>query len=212
MTHKLRGIRNGRVIAGIVGLTLVAMMMMIPTYVFAAATVEVKVDDDEFIARTVSTSVGSSVHWSRAAGSDDDHNISQNNGIFTSGAPTDGPIDFTKTFSAGTFNYQCDVHGSDMSGVIKVKPKITAAPTGKPFTVTWANSATDTGTAFDVRYKVRSGEYKTWKSDTTAAKGVFGKGGAPVTVKAGKTYTFQVRSQTSNSAVSNWSPASSFKA
>ena len=211
MTHKLGGIRNGRVIAGIMGLTLAAMMM-IPTYVFAAATVEVKVHDDEFIARSVSTSVGSSVHWSRAAGSDGDHNISQNNGIFTSGAPTDGPIDFTKTFSAGTFNYQCDVHGSDMSGVIKVKPTTTAAPTGKPFTVTWANAATDTGTAFDVRYKVGSGTYKTWKNDTTAVKGVFGKGGVPIAVRAGKTYTFQVRSQTSNTAVSNWSPASSFKA
>ena len=160
MSHKLRGTRNGRVIAGMVGLALAAMVI-IPTYVFAAATVEVKVDDDEFISRTVNSPVGSSVHWSRAAGSDGDHNIRQNNGIFTSGAPTDGPIDFTKTFSAGTFAYQCDVHGSDMSGTVKVKPKISVAPTGKPFTVTWANGSTDTGTAFDVRYKVGSGAYKT---------------------------------------------------
>lgn len=211
MSHKLRGTRNGRVIAGMVGLALAAMVI-IPTYVFAAATVEVKVDDDEFISRTVNSPVGSSVHWSRAAGSDGDHNIRQNNGIFTSGAPTDGPIDFTKTFSAGTFAYQCDVHGSDMSGTVKVKPRISAAPTGKPFTVTWANGSTDTGTAFDVRYKVGSGAYKTWKSNTSALKGVFGKGGSPVNVRSGKTYTFQVRSQTSNSAVSGWSPASSFRA
>nr|MBA2599568.1 hypothetical protein [Actinomycetota bacterium] len=195
-------------------------MVVIPTYVFAAATVEVKVDDDEFISRTVSTSVGSSVHWSRAAGSDGDHNIRQNgdhnirqnNGIFASGAPTDGPINFTKTFSAGTFAYQCDVHGSSMSGTVKVKPKISAAPPGRPFTVTWASASTDTGAAFDVRYKVGSGTYRTWKNNTSALKGVFGTGGSPVNVRSGKNYTFQGRSQTSNTAVSGWSPVSSFKA
>lgn len=211
MSHRTRGLGNGKVVAGLIVLALAAMMI-IPTFGFAAATIEVKVDDDEFVSRTVKTSVGSSVHWSRAAGSDNDHNISQNNGIFSSGAPTDGAINFTKTFSAGTFAYRCDVHGSDMSGTVKVKPKISPAPRRKPFTVTWANASTNTGTAFDVRYKVGSGAYKTWKNNTSASKAVFGKGGSPVNVRSGKTYTFQVRSQTSNTAVSGWSPASSFKA
>lgn len=196
---------RGAAIASVVAVAVIASAA-------SAATTEVKVADDEFISPSVTTSVGSSVHWSRAAGSDDDHNVRQNAGIFTSGAPTEGAIDLTVIFSAGTFNYMCEVHGSDMSGVVKVKPKLSAAPAGRNFTVKWATSTTDTGTKFDVQYRVGSSTtWKTWKSATTAKSAVFGAGGKPVRPAAGKKYTFRVRSR-AGTKLSGWSPAAAFTA
>ena len=201
--------RRGRGLWSIVA-GAVAAAVLIPTAVYAA-TIEVGVDDNDFIPEVVNPGVGSSVHWSRAAGSDGLHNVSQRNGIFTSGAPTTGAIDFTRTFSAGSFPYWCDIHGDSMTGNVRVKPSTSAGPTGRPFTVTWANSSTNTGTAFDVRYKIGSaGTYRMWKTDTTTFSGVFGKNGNPVTVRAGKTYYFSARSQTSSANQSEWSPAKSF--
>jgi hypothetical protein len=160
----------------------------------------------------VTTSAGSTVHWSRAAGSEDDHNVSQTQGFFYSGAPTEGPIDLSVVFSAGTFNYLCEVHGSDMSGVVKVKPVFASAPTGAPFTVKWATSTTQTGTAFDVQYRVGTSTiWKTWKSATTAKSAAFGVSAKPVKVTKGKKYTFRVRSR-AGSKLSGWSPAGAFTA
>ena len=201
--------RRGRGLWGIVA-GAAAAAILIPTAVYAA-TIEVGVDDNDFIPEVVNPAVGSSVHWSRVAGSDAPHNVAQRNGIFRSGDPTTGAIDLTKTFSAGSFPYLCEVHGDSMAGNVKVKPSTSAGPTGRPFTVTWANSSTNTGNAFDVRYKIGSGgTYRMWKSDTTTFSAVFGKNGAPVTVRAGKAYFFSVRSQTSSANQSDWSPAKSF--
>jgi hypothetical protein len=95
-----------------------------------------------------------------------------------------------------------------MDGVVKVRPIFNAAPTGNPFTVTWADSATNTGKAFDVRYKVGTGTFKIWKNDTSQFKAVFGLNGMPVPVMLGTTYQFQVRSEqaTNHAKVSGWSP------
>jgi hypothetical protein len=96
-----------------------------------------------------------------------------------------------------------------MAGVVKVRPIFNAAPTGNPFTVTWADSGTNTGKAFDVRYKVGAGVYHVWKNDTSQFKAVFGLNGKPVPVMLGTTYTFQVRSElaSDHTKFSGWSPA-----
>lgn len=178
----------------------------------AATTREVSVEDNVFDPHDVSGKVGDSVHWSRPGLLGNPHNIREDGEIFRSGEPFPGPIEFTATFSAGKFHYYCEVHGSEvggMDGLVKVKPKTVAKPSGLRFTVRWASDATDTGSVFDVHYKVGSGDWKSWKKDVTGFKAVFGKGGKPVTVKDGKKYSFRARSQEGD-AHSMWSPKVSF--
>jgi plastocyanin len=174
----------------------------------AWAAQEVAVDDDFFAPGEVKVSAGGQVHWSRAAGSTDDHNVHQDDALFHSGAPTPGPIDYTITVSAGTYHYFCEEHGSPfggMDGLVKGKIKVLDAPAGLKFTVLWATGATDTGSTFDVQYKVGAGNWKNWKTNTSQLEDVFGKDADPVPVRADKTYKFRARSQ-EGVDVSGWSP------
>ena len=83
-----------------------------------------------------------------------------------------------------------------MDGIVKVRPILPSRPPGPPFTVTWALAGTTTGNQFDVRYRVgASGPWIFWRNDTATRSGVFGQGGQPVQVVAGRTYQFVVRSQ-----------------
>jgi plastocyanin len=176
----------------------------------AGATTEVAVDDYVFVPERVRVGVGDAVRWVTAPTSESDHNVRENGGIFRSGTPTTS-LDYTVTFSSGTFRYFCEPHlGWGMVGVVKVPPTAVAAPSGLPFTVRWATAATDSGTRFDVAYRVGSRPWKTWKAKTAALKAVFGKRGAPVAVRAGTRYAFRVRSR-GNGAASAWSPAVSFR-
>ncbi|MBA3430332.1 MAG: hypothetical protein H0U16_02470, partial [Actinobacteria bacterium] len=156
-----------------------------------AATKEVKLFDSSFDPAATKAPVGGKVHWSRAASSSDQHNVAQNNRLFRSGAPTPDEIDFTRVFSAGTFPYLCEIHGGVMNGTVKVPVKLSAAPAGKPFTVTWATRSSNTGARFAVQFRVGTGKWKTWKSKTKAKGAVFGKRGNPVRVKSGKKYSFR---------------------
>jgi hypothetical protein len=196
--------------------------LALPALAFGAPT-NIQVKDDFFQPQNPAPrpfQTGASFRWQRGAGSNGDHNVRQDAGLFNSGAPTSGSINFSISASAGSFHYYCSAHGSPaggMTGVVKVRPIFSAAPTGNPFTVTWADSGTNTGKAFDVRYRVgTTGTFKTWKNDTTQKKAVFGLNGAPVAVQLGKTYQFQVRSEKTaaspgNSKFSGWSPTLSVK-
>ena len=94
-----------------------------------------------------------------------------------------------------------------MDGVVKVRPTFNANPTGLPFTVIWALTGTNTGTQFDVRYRVgTAGAWMRWKNDVTSRSGVFGLNGAPVQVSPGRTYQFQARSQKTPTQPSGFSP------
>jgi plastocyanin len=180
----------------------------------AWAAKEVLVDDNFFSPADVSVAVGGEVHWSRAVGSTGLHNVRQDDELFESGGATVGPINLTARFSAGTYHYYCEVHGSPsggMDGIVKSSVKILDAPAGLKFTVRWATDGTDTGSLHDAQYRVGSGDWKNWKKDTATNEGVFGKNGNPVTVKDGKQYRFRARSQ-EGSALSDWSPVKSFTA
>lgn len=190
----------------LVTLTVAAAMVLTATP--AGAAVEVGVVDDNFNPAQVTSPVGGEVHWSRQSGSDD-HNIRQDYMLFYSGPPTDGAIDFTATFSAGTFHYYCEEHGSafgGMDGVVRSPVKILDAPVGLRFTVQWATGTTDTGSMFDVMYRIGSGPWKNWRKDTSTTQGVFGQNGNPVTVQNNKVYRFRARSQDGLTQVSDWSP------
>jgi plastocyanin len=151
---------------------------------------------------------GTGFHWTRVdPNSHRPHNVYQTKGLFSSGSPTSGPINFSRNASAGTFPYICQVHAS-MTGTIKATPGIINVQPSQ-WGVEWANTGTNTGKAFDVRYRINGGDWKTWKNDTTKFKGTFGANGKPVTVKPGKTYEFEARSEksaTKPNKHSGWSP------
>jgi plastocyanin len=195
-----------------VTLLVVVLSVLGMTSAGALTDVEVGTFSATFTPDSVSEKVGGVVHWARA-GTGDLHNVREDNLIFRSGDPTDGRIDYSRSFSAGSFHYYCEVHGSasgGMDGVVKVKPKVSAAPEGNPFTVAWANDGTNTGSAFDVQFKVGSGDWRSWKTNTSSASGVFGNNGNPVRVDAGTKYSFRARSQKTDGDESGWSPAKSF--
>lgn len=176
----------------------------------SAATTNVDVNDGKFFnPENVTQTVGGSVHW-QASGIDD-HSVTQNQLIFDSGAVGPG-VNFTRTFSAGTFPYHCLEHGDQgMTGQVRVAPQVLSGPRGLPFTVKWASSSSNTGTRFNVEYRVGTGRWTMWKRGVTARTAVFGSRSRPVRVLRGKTYSFRVRSGNS-SAMSGLSPVKSFRA
>ena len=199
------------------GLAVAAILLTAaPGAVRAGGAIEVEVNDPLFDPRVVNPSVGQAVHWSRGATSGAEHNVRQDEELFRSGNPTRGPIDYTRKFSAGSYHYYCEIHGSQaggtaggMSGYVRVKPKVVAEPTGRAFTVRWATEQTNTGSAFDVQYRVGDRSWLTWKSNTTTFGGIFGSNSSPVTVRSGTRYSFRARSQKEFST-SDWSPRKSF--
>jgi hypothetical protein len=170
----------------------------------------VTISDDAFTPAATKVKLAGTVEWVRAVGSVNSHNVAEVGGIFRSGDPTADPIFYDRTFSAGTFRYECEIHAG-MAGAVKVKPRTSAKPRGTPFTLTWATAKTDTGTRFAVQYRVGKSAWRTWKKSTTAFKAVFGASGKPVTVKAGTIYGFRVRSG-EGTTWSRWSPIVTFKA
>ncbi len=199
-----------QVLSGALGALLVVSLVAPVT----AATSEVTVSDNRFSPDRVTVRVGDSVEWSRAQASRGSHNIREDNSIFRSGTVTAGAISFARRFSAGTFHYYCEIHGSrrsGMDGLVRVPVTIVTAPSGLAFTVKWATGTTNTGTRFDVQYRVASGAWRNWKSDTAATDAVFGRAGQPLTVKAGTVYSFRARSQ-KRDAESGWSPVKTLKA
>lgn len=187
-----------------------ALSLWVPSVAMGAThLVTVGVVGNTFTPPEVEAVVGDEVRWFRPVGGLP-HNVIHAGGLFSSGAPTDGPIDFTRRFSAGNFFYFCQAHVlQGMIGEVSAGLTFTAAPEGRPFTVRWATPESNTGNVFDVQYRAGAGQWKTWKSDTDKNKGVFGRDGRPVRVKPGETYRFRARSQKNAStpgARSGWSP------
>jgi plastocyanin len=154
---------------------------------------------------------GATFHWSRGAGNALPHNVAQDDGLFSSGSPTSGPINFSRRASAGTFPYHCDFHFG-MTGTIRARPSLTGTsiPT---IILQWARSDTNTGKAFDVHYRVAGGDWKKWRNDTEKLQGTFGRNDKPIHVETGETYSFRARSEKSVSQPgkrSGWSPIVSY--
>jgi plastocyanin len=198
-TRLVRGFALGAVLTGLLATSV------------SAATTQVGVGNDikRFSPATVAQTVGGSVHW--AANDADSHSVTQDAGIFDSGAARVG-VNLTKTFSAGTFPYHCREHGDQgMVGTVRVAPQVLTAPAGLAFTVKWASASTNTGTRFDVQYRVGSGAWKNWALGTAAKSKVFGARSNPVRVARGKSYSFRVVSK-NGAARSALSPVKSFRA
>ncbi|MGH2747939.1 MAG: plastocyanin/azurin family copper-binding protein [Actinomycetota bacterium] len=190
--------------------TAVVLLVGLASAPVGAATKEVEVVDNRFRPDVVKIAVGSSVNWTKKS-TRNPHNVWENGGMCSSGSQTTAAFDFTATFSAGKFKYHCVVHqAGGMKGVVKVPVTLQAKPAGRKFTVKWATGATDTGTTYDVQYKIGSGAWKDWLTKTELSRAVFGQGRDPVRVRANKKYSFRVRSRLVD-IKSGWSPARSFK-
>jgi plastocyanin len=178
----------------------------------AATTTQVGATDSRtFNPANVNQTVAGGVHWAGTpAGSTEEHSVHQDAGIFDSGNPTAG-LNFSRTFSAGTFPYHCEKHGDQgMRGTVRVPPQTLGAPAGLPFTVRWAAAGTNTGNRFAVQYRVGSGPFRNWFTSTSARSAVFGARNRPVRLVRGRTYAFRVRSG-SAAVKSPASPVKSFR-
>jgi plastocyanin len=194
----------------------VTALLAIPALASGRATTNVELtDSNTYAPGNVTKNVGAgAIHWQW--GTDGTtfaaHNVRQDNKLFYSGRLTNSkPAGYTITPSAGSFHYYCELHGSPtggMAGTIKIRPAI-FNKTATSFGVRWSPGTDQTGNAFDVRYRVDGGAWKTWKNHVVAAQGIFGAGGKPVPVRPGHTYDVQARSEkTSNvSKASGWSPS-----
>jgi hypothetical protein len=167
----------------------------------------VSISDTAFTPASVAPKVGGVVQWIRGSGTIS-HNVAEVGNIFTSGTPTTAAIWYNRIVSAGTFTYHDDAHLA-LVGTIKVKPTVTATPTGVPFTVTWATTKTNTGTKFNVQYQIGTGAWVNWYTNTTLKKAVFGASGLPIVPVAGTTYGFRIQSGT-GTVWSGYSPLKTY--
>ena len=190
-----------------VGVALVVAMVWSMGSPAGAAAHTVQVVNFAFQPATIAGVAGDSVTWEKSG--DTFHNVSSRTGMFRSGAGTFNAFTFKRIFSAGTYPYVCEIHPEDMSGVVRIRPRVLAGPTGLPFTVRWATTATNTGATFRVQYRVNSGDWRGWFGGTASDAAVFGADNAPVKVVAGSTYRFRVRS-IRNGNLSGYSPVVAF--
>jgi plastocyanin len=154
---------------------------------------------------------GSSFNWSSGGGTFSRHNVRQDDNLFFSGNATRS-LHFSIKTSAGSFHYYCDLHGSrsgGMSGVVKVRPIVVPDSSPGETLVRWAAADTNTGSRFDVRYRVDNRRWKTWKNDTAKVQARFGRNDGPVDYRPNAhTYRVKVRSERRQVAKrSGFSPA-----
>jgi plastocyanin len=207
MPKETGGRMSRRVAVILVGLSL---LVAAPA---GGGTAEIAIHDNYFSPDARRVVVGGSVRWLRAGDSNGYHNVREDGWMFESGDPTGDPIDYTVVFSAGTFHFFCETHGGPlggMDGFVRVPVSVSRPPTGLPFTVRWATAVSETGTAYDVQFRVGAGRWRTWKRDATNNKGAFGKAAKPVRVRDGFRYSFRARSQDGPNE-SGWSPVASFR-
>jgi plastocyanin len=188
-------------------------IVLLPATPAEAGRVDIQVhNDDRFVPDDVGNQVGDTVRWF-SEGTDNPHNVREDGELFDSGVATMLPFTYDVVFSAGTFHYYCEVHGSEfggMDGLVRIPVRINRAPDGLPFTVRWASTASETGSVYDVQFRVGSGDWRNWRTDTITLSGVFGRNRNPVRVRDGVLYRFRARSQEGDE-FSRYSPVRSFR-
>ena len=192
-----------------------AVALTLPAFADAAPR-QIDVGDDFFAPKRTarSFSTGPSFRWTNGGGTLNPHNIRQDDKLFSSGALTDGPINFAINASAGSYPYYCTSHGTPspqlgMTGVVKVRPIAETDSLIGEIEVRWADSNTNTGSRYDVRYRVDQRRWKTWKNDTPRFHAAFGHNDQPVNYRPNRhTYKIKVRSERRRvDKRSDWSPA-----
>ena len=190
-----------------------AALLALPSLASAAPR-QIDVRDDFFAPQRPPArdlQAGASFTWSSPGGTFNEHNVRQDAKLFRSGNLTSN-LRFSIRASAGSFHYYCELHGSrrgGMSGLVKVRP--IAVPDSSPgeALVRWAAADTNTGSRFDVRYRVDNRRWTTWKNDTAKVQARFGHRNGPVDYRPSRhTYRVKVRSERRQVAKrSGFSPA-----
>lgn len=145
------------------------------------------------------------------SGSEAPHDVDHRGGLFRTNLRKTGT--FARTFSAGTFRYFCSIH-AEMTGVVAAEPVHEVADGARLFRVHWASTESNTGDVYDVRYRVGERRWRTWKTDTRQTSAMFGRRGRPESVRCGRRYSFQARSQKAGKPRrrSAWSPVHTYVA
>jgi hypothetical protein len=190
-----------------------AVVLALPAFAGGAPR-EIEVGDDFFAPKNPPArnfQIGPSFRWSNGGGTNDPHNIRQDDKLFFSGSLTTGPINFAIKASAGSYHYYCELHGSPqggMAGRVKVRPIAETDHLIGEIEVRWADPNTETGSRFDVRYRVDHRRWKTWKNDTPRFHAAFGHNDNPVNYRPNRhTYKIEVRSERKRvKKHSDWSP------
>jgi plastocyanin len=193
----------------IVATAALAAALAAPSVTSASTTITIQDTNSYNPASATLELGGGSFDWQwgpGGAGTVEPHNVVQDDGLFSSGAPVSAdPDGYSVTASAGSYPYFCQIHFG-MVGRVNVRPVLGPTDPGQgPIRLSWATPATTTGDSYDVRYRAGK-KWKTWKSDTSKLAGTFGKKKKPVKVKTGRTYRFQVRSRSGRKTRSKWSP------
>jgi plastocyanin len=190
-----------------------AVVLALPAAAGAAPR-QIVADDDFFAPKRPPArnfQAGPSFRWSDVAGPNNPHNVRQDDRLFRSGNPTEG-VNFAINASAGSYHYYCELHGTrqlGMTGVVKVRPVALFDSLIGEIEVQWADANTDTGSRFDVRYRVDQRKWKTWRNDTPSFHAAFGHNDNPVDYRPNRhTYKIEVRSERRRvKKRSDWSPA-----
>jgi plastocyanin len=183
----------------IISAAAVALALALPATA-GAVPQQIDVRDDRFVPKrppTRSFEPGPSFRWTNGGGTGNEHNVRQDDRLFSSGGLTDGPINFAIRASAGSYHYYCTLHRAQgMSGRVKVRPIAVPDSLLGQIDVRWANASTNTGSRFDVRYRVDQRRWKTWKNDTSRFHAAFGRNNNPVNYNPDNhTYKIKVRSE-----------------
>jgi plastocyanin len=133
----------------IVAATLLATIAVLRVAPAHAATVNVTVADNVFQPASVTIAAGDTVVWTQPGSRV--HNVTADDGSFSSGNLAAGGT-FSRVFaSAGTFRYYCSIHGAPggigMSGVVVVQAAQVTTTTAAPTTTTTTAAPTTTTTA-----------------------------------------------------------------
>jgi plastocyanin len=173
----------------------------------AGIEASVSVDDNVFDPNVVpSLLAGDAVRWEWIGNGT--HNVRQVGGLFRSALSNDPGTLYTRTFSSGTFPYECEIHEPLMIGTVEVELWQGTSPSGLPL-IKWAFPDSNTGRAFDVKFRIGDGPWRAWRTDTTSLGGVFGRNDRPVHFNPAKEYWFRARSQkglNTPTKISRWSP------
>ncbi len=118
--------------AGLALLTVAGVLVASLGATVDAATVNVTVRDDSYDPSSITIAVGDTVTWNfNDPDSVNPHSVTSTGAeSFDSGVLNPGAPAFSRTFAAaGSFGYECSVHGSSMSGTVNVQAANTATAT-----------------------------------------------------------------------------------
>jgi hypothetical protein len=160
---------------------LLAVALLVPSSA-PGALVNIDVLDDEYDPQEATfyfpANPSARWDWGGIGGSTtNQHTVTQNKGLFKSGAPKDTGS-FEVNTSSGTYPYHCEVHGDAMTGTLNILTGFSERDADS-VRVSWATDKSTTGKRFDVRYAVDGGDFLIWQRGTRKRSKVFGNDDKP---------------------------------